>query len=111
MVSRFHSRVSVTQRTIAIFGALLILASQAIGVAHFHESAGSRNRTAVAQLTVDEALCPLCQFALHSPGSVSSTPTVACVPVIFERLLLAASVAPESPVLSTARVRAPPVAL
>jgi len=111
MVSRFHKGRSATARTIAIFGALLILVSQAIGAAHFHEGAVSRNEVAAAQFTVDEGFCPLCQLALHSPGSVSSTATVARGPAIVGTIFFAAPVRSESPVFSAARVRAPPVSL
>ena len=107
MLSTTHKGRTAT----AIFAAILIVASQAVGAAHFHEGDVSRNKSAVMQLVIDEALCPLCQFALHSPGSVSSTPVVAGGAVIAEALVLAAPVAPETTVFSTARVRAPPISL
>ena len=107
MVSTIHKGRAAT----AIFAAILIVASQAVGAAHFHEDAVSRNKSAVTQLAIDESLCPLCQFALHSPGSVSSTPAVARGPFIGETLILAAPVAAETTVSSTARVRAPPISL
>jgi hypothetical protein len=36
MLSRFHKGGRAAARAIAIFGAALILVSQAIGAAHFH---------------------------------------------------------------------------
>lgn len=107
MLSTIHKGRTAT----AIFAAILIVASQAVGAAHFHEGVVSRNKSAVTQLAIDEALCPLCQFALHSPGSVSSTPALARGPFIAETLILAAPVRFVSPVFSTARVRAPPNSL
>lgn len=111
MISRFHRSSRAAARAIAIFGALLILVSTSIGASHFHERAVSRNGLAVAQVAVDEGLCPVCQFALHSPGSLSSTTTVTRGPVIVDTIFLAAPVRSESPVFSAARVRAPPIAL
>jgi hypothetical protein len=105
MLSTFHRGRTAT----AIFAAILILASQAVGAAHFHEGAVSRNKSAVTQLAIDEALCPLCQFALHSPGSVSSAPAIARGPFIAETLLPTPPIRFVTPVFATARVRAPPV--
>ena len=96
---------------IAIFGALLILVSTSIGASHFHEGTISRSGVGIAQAAVDEGVCPLCEFALHSPGSVSSTATVTRGPAIVDTIFLAAPIRSESPVFSIARVRAPPIAL
>ena len=111
MPYRFHKSDRLLTRAIAIFGAVLILVSTSVGASHFHERAVSRDGGAVAQLAVDEGLCPLCEFALHSPGSVSSTATVTRGPAIVDTIFLAAPVRSESPVFSIARVRAPPMAL
>ncbi|MGB8414286.1 MAG: hypothetical protein WCE23_15810 [Candidatus Binatus sp.] len=111
MLSRFHKSGRVAARAIAIFGAALILVSQAIGAAHFHEGAASRNGVAVAEFSADPGFCPVCQLALHSPGSVASTATVARGPAIAGTIFIAAPIRSESPVLSAARVRAPPVSL
>jgi hypothetical protein len=111
MISRVHRSGTTATRAIAIFGAALLLVSQTIGAAHFHDGVASHDGVAFAQLTVDEALCPLCQFALHSPGSISSPATVARGPVIFQTLLLPVSFRPRSPVFSAARMRAPPGSL
>jgi len=94
-----------------MFGAVLLLISQIVGVAHFHESAGSRDGVAAAQLAADPGFCPVCQLALHSPGSVAAATTVARGPVVAETVFVAAPVRFESPVFSSARVRAPPVSL
>jgi hypothetical protein len=96
---------------IAMFGAVLLLVSQIIGVAHFHGSAASRDGAASTQLSVDPGFCPVCQLALHSPGSVTAATTVARGPSIAGTILLVAPVRSESPVFSAARGRAPPVSL
>jgi len=111
MISRLHKSSRAGARAIAIFGAGLILVSQLIGASHFHESEISRNGVAVAQLSADQGLCPVCQLALHSPGSVAATATVARGPAIAGTILIAAPIRSESPVFLTARVRAPPVSL
>jgi hypothetical protein len=110
MISRFHNG-RAGARAFAIFGAALIVVSQLIGVGHFHEGAASRNGVATAAVSIDPGFCPVCQLALHSPGSVAAATTVARGPVIAEAVFLTAPVRSESPVLSAARVRAPPVSL
>jgi hypothetical protein len=111
MTSRLQKSGGAGARAIAVFCAALILVSQAIGAAHFHRGAASRDGVPVAQLTVDEGFCPICQLALHSPGSVSSAPAVVRGPAIAETIFFAAPIRSESPVFSAARVRAPPVSL
>ncbi len=111
MTSGFHKGGRAAARAIAIFGAALILVSQAIGAAHFHESAASRDGVVVAQFSADPGLCPVCQLALHSPGSVSAAATVARGPAIAETVFLAPPIRSETPMFSATRVRAPPVSL
>jgi hypothetical protein len=111
MISRLHKSGRPSARVIATFCAALILVSQLIGVAHFHEDAVSRDGIVTAALNADPGFCPVCQLALHSPGSVASTVTVECGPAIVEIVFIAAPSRSESPALSAARVRAPPVAL
>lgn len=111
MVTSFHKRGGTAVRSIAIFCAALLLVSQFIGVAHFHEGSVSRDGAAAAQISADPGLCPVCQLASHSPGSVAAAATVACEPAIAEAVFLTAPARFESPVFASARVRAPPVAL
>ena len=110
MTSRVHTG-RTGARAIAIFGAALILVSQLIGAAHFHEDAVSRNGVVTSTLSADLGLCPICQLALHSPGSFAAATTVARGPAIVGTIFLSAPVRSASPVFSTARVRAPPVSL
>ena len=108
MASRFHSRGAAVSRSIAVFCAAVLLVSQLVGVAHFHDSSVSH---ASAQISLDAGFCPVCQLAMHSPGSVATATTVARGPLIAEAVFVAAPVTFESPVFSAARVRAPPLAL
>jgi hypothetical protein len=111
MAYRFHKSDRSLARAISIFGAALILVSQLIGVAHFHEGAVSRNGVASPQISTDTGLCPICELALHSPGAMANATTVARGPAIAETTFLAAPSRSESPVFSAARVRAPPITL
>src|ERR1700722_10617336 len=111
MTYRFHKTDRPLARAISIFGAALLLVSQLIGVAHFHESAVSHNGVASAQISTDTGLCPICQLAIHSPGSMTQATTVARAPAIAETIFVTAPSRSESLVFSAARVRAPPVTL
>jgi hypothetical protein len=111
MAYRIHKTNRLLARSISIFGAALILVSQLIGVAHFHESAVWHNGVTAAQISTDAGLCPICQLALHSPGSMAQATTVARAPAIAETIFVTAPSRSESPVFSAARVRAPPVTL
>ena len=111
MISRFHKTGRAAARAIAIFGAALILVSQLIGVGHFHASAVSRDGKMAAQVGIDPGFCPVCQLALHSPGSLAQTTTIACGPATSETVFFTAPRQAESPVFSNLRVRAPPVTL
>jgi hypothetical protein len=111
MAYRIHKTDRPIARAISIFGAALILVSQLIGVAHFHESEVSHNGVASAQISADAGLCPICQLAMHSPGSMAQATTVARAPAIAEAILIEAQSRFESLVFSTARVRAPPIVL
>jgi len=111
MISRLHRGGRTGARAIVIFGALLLLVSQLIGVAHFHEGAVSHDGAGAAQVGIDPGFCPICQLALHAPGSLAQVPTVARGPATAESVFVAAPVRAGSPVLSTARVRAPPASI
>lgn len=109
MTFRFHKTNRPLARAISIFGAAVLLVSQLIGAAHFHEGTASRDGIGVAQVGTDSGLCPICQLALHAPGSLARVPTVVRGPAIAVSVFVAATARSESPVLSIARVRAPPV--
>ena len=85
--------------------------AQLIGVSHFHESAVSHNGVASPQISTDAGLCPICQLALHSPGSMAQATTVARAPAVAETIFVTAPSRSDSPAFSAARVRAPPVTL
>jgi hypothetical protein len=111
MISRVHKGGTTWARAIAVFGAALLLVSQLIGVAHFHEGVVSRDGVASAALSIDPGFCPICQLALHAPGTVAQATTVARGPAMAETMFVSPPARSESPVFSTARVRAPPVSL
>jgi hypothetical protein len=110
MISRLHKSGRATARGVAIFLAALMLVSQSIGAAHFHDGAASRGGVATA-VNADSGFCPVCQLALHSPGSITATTAIERGPAVVETVFIAAPFRAESPVFSAMRVRAPPVAL
>ena len=111
MLPGFRKCGRAAARAITIFGALLLLISQTVGVAHFHEGKVVHDGIVAPQPVSASGLCPVCQLAMHSPGSLASAVTVARGPAIAGTLFVAATVRVESPVFSDARVRAPPTAL
>jgi hypothetical protein len=111
MTFRFHKTNRPLARAISIFGAAVLLVSQLIGAAHFHEGAVSRDGVGAAQVVVDPGFCPICQLALHAPGSLAQVPTVVRGPATAETVFVAAPARTESPVFSIARVRAPPASI
>src|ERR1700722_14546820 len=111
MAYRFHKTDRPLARAISIFSAALILVSQLIAAAHFHEGTVSHNGVESAQISTAAGLCPICQLALHSPGSMANAATVARAPAIAETIFIASPIRFETPVSSTARVRAPPIVL
>jgi hypothetical protein len=111
MIPRLHRGGRAGARAIAIFGAALLLVSQTIGAAHFHEGSVPRSGIVAPHAGTDSGLCPVCQLALHSPGSVTAATTIVRGPVVAETIFIAAPTRAESPVFSIARVRAPPVSL
>lgn len=111
MEYRFHKTDRPIARAISIFGAALILVSQLIAVAHFHEGAVLHNGVAAPQISADAGLCPICQLALHSPGTMAQATTVARGAAIATTIFIVAPSRSESPVFSADRVRAPPTTL
>jgi len=108
MSSWFHKKNF--SRAIATIGATLVLFAQLIGAVHFHQSVVSHDGIVNAELSADQGLCPVCQLAFHSPGSVASAPTFSRGPASTDAIVRAQSVAIESPIFSAERGRAPPVA-
>lgn len=107
----FHKRGGGPARAIATLGATLVLFAQLIGAIHFHEGVVSHDGIVTAELSSDQGLCPICQLAFHSPGSVAAAPTVSRGPAIAESIVREELVEIESSVFSSERGRAPPVTL
>jgi hypothetical protein len=107
MSSWFHKKDFA--RAIATIGATLVLFAQLIGAVHFHQSVVSHDGIVNAELSADQGLCPVCQLAFHSPGSVAAAPTVSRGLAFADAIVRAHPTAIESPVFSAERGRAPPV--
>ena len=108
MSSWFHKKGGSSARVIATIGATLVLFAQLIGAVHFHQSVVSHDGIVNAELSADQGLCPVCQLAFHSPGSVAAAPTVSRGPAFNDAIVRAQPVEIESPVFSGERGRAPP---
>ncbi len=106
MSSWFHKKNF--SRAIATIGATLVLFAQLIGAVHFHQSVVSHDGIVNAELSADQGLCPVCQLAFHSPGSMAAAPTVSRGPAFNDAIVRAQPVEIESPVFSGERGRAPP---
>jgi hypothetical protein len=111
MSSWFHKKSANLARAIATMSAALVLFAQLVGAVHFHQDAVSHNGIVTAELSADQGLCPVCQLAFHSPGSVAASPTVSRGPAFTDSIVRAQPVEKESPVFSAERGRAPPVTL
>lgn len=109
MISWFHRKGMA--RAIAALSATLVLLAQLVGAIHFHQGVVSRNGVVTAELSTDVGLCPVCQLAFHSPGSVAAAPTVSRGAAIVEAIVFAQAAEIESPVFGPERGRAPPVTL
>jgi len=109
MSSWFHKKSGHSARAIATMGAVLVLFAQLIGAVHFHRSVASHDGIVNVEISADQGLCPVCQFALHSPGSAAAAPTVSRGPAFTDAIVRAHPAEIESPVFSAERGRAPPV--
>ena len=109
MSSWFHKKSGRLARAIATMGAVLVLFAQLIGAVHFHQGVVSHDGAVTAELSADPGLCPVCQLAFHSPGSVAAAPTVSRESAFTDAIVRAQSAEIESPVFSAERGRAPPV--
>ena len=109
MSSWFLRKNAALPRAIATMGAVLVLFAQLVGAVHFHQGVVSHDRIVNAELSADQGLCPVCQLAFHSPGSVAAAPSISRGPAIVDAIVRAHPVAIESPVFGAERGRAPPV--
>ena len=109
MSSWFHRKNAGLTRAIATMGAVLVLFAQLVGAVHFHQGVVSHDGTVNAELNADQGLCPVCQLAFHSPGSVAAAPTISRGPAIVDAIVRVHPVAIQSPVFGAERGRAPPV--
>jgi hypothetical protein len=64
-------------KSIALFGAALILTAQILALAHFHQRNATRQFNAQNQVVADDGLCALCILAFHAPVNPAATPTIA----------------------------------
>src|SRR5216683_256653 len=77
-MSTFSSARPRTARNprVAIFAAILILAAQFVGVAHWHRIGSSEQISSHGELSLDSSLCAVCQLAFHSSFNPSARPAL-----------------------------------
>lgn len=63
-------------KSIALFGAALILAAQFLALTHFHQGNPSRQFNAQTQAATDDGLCALCILAFHAPLNPAAMPAL-----------------------------------
>ena len=98
-------------KAIALFGVVLILASQFIAVAHFHQRNVTPQFNAPTQVVADDGLCALCSLAFHAPFNPAATSSIAR-PFAELRLVYAAIALPHVSIpFSSCQTRAPPPAI
>jgi hypothetical protein len=98
-------------KSIALVGAVLILAAQFLALAHFHQGNPTRQFDAQPQVVADEGLCALCILAFHAPLKPAATPSIEHP--YAEIRLVDAAIAPIhiSDSFSSCQTRAPPAAI
>src|ERR1017187_9086145 len=75
-ISRKSSTRSRLRRSIAVFGAALILVAQFVAAVHWHPAAESARTVSSAQPSLDTGLCALCQVAFHSTLNPTRAPFI-----------------------------------
>jgi len=63
-------------KSIALFGAILILAAQFLALTHFHQGNPTRQLNAQTQVVADDGLCALCILAFHAPLNPATMPAL-----------------------------------
>lgn len=75
-ISSKSSIRSRLRRSIAVFGAALVLVAQFVGATHWHPAPESARIVSSTQQTLDTGLCALCQVAFHSTLNPTSAPFI-----------------------------------
>jgi hypothetical protein len=75
-ISCKSSTRSRLRRSIAVFGAALVLVAQFVGAVHWHPAAESARTVSLAQPFLETGLCALCQVAFHSSLNPTSAPFI-----------------------------------
>jgi hypothetical protein len=97
-------------KSIALFGAVLILAAQFVAVAHFHQRNITRQFNAPTQVVADDGLCALCDLVFHAPFNPAAKPTIARPYTAIRNVVVAVANLHVSASFSSCQTRAPPVA-
>src|SRR5882672_1058832 len=95
-------------KSIALFGAVLILAAQFLALTHFHRTNPTRQFNAQTQVVADDALCALCILAFHAPLNPAAPPAPARPHVEVRNVDAAVASVHVSASFSSCQTRAPP---
>jgi hypothetical protein len=95
-------------KSIALFGAVLILAAQFLALTHFHRTNPTRQFNAQTQVVADDALCALCILAFHAPLNPAAAPAPARPHVEVRNVDAAVASVHVSASFSSCQTRAPP---
>ncbi|HEY6420383.1 MAG TPA: hypothetical protein VIX59_15410 [Candidatus Binataceae bacterium] len=95
-------------RSLAVFGAVVIIAGQLATAIHTHQIFQTQRVGSAAELTIDNGLCALCLLAFHSKATPGPAPTLARPEVQLRAAPEAAASSIESFDQSCAMTRGPP---
>jgi hypothetical protein len=113
ILRRRSTGTSVRKRasSIALFGAVLILAAQFLAVAHFHQGNPNRQINAQTQVAANDGLCALCILAFHAPVNPAASPAIERPHAEVRPVDTAIAQPHVSVSYSSCRTRAPPTAV
>lgn len=112
VVTSGRNRIGTTIRhrakSIALLGAVLILAAQFLALAHSHQLNPTRQFHVQSQVVADDGLCALCTLAFHAPFNAATTPAIASLSMEIRLLFAEVGGLRVSDPPSSCQTRAPP---
>ena len=109
MPERSEHNTSLMRRGVILTLALLVLAAQSFGTAHYHQKDFRDNLTRAAQ--GGDALCSLCLFHFHAPANADAPPDFGVSAQSVSRLTPQAIAQLHALAIAQVFSRGPPVSL
>ena len=97
-------------RSIALFGAVLVLAAQFLSLSHFHQGNSTRQFNPQRLVAAEDGLCALCILAFHTPLNPAPVLAIEHPDVEIQRTDIAIARLHVADSFSSYRTRAPPLA-